>query len=317
MNSFNDQSNFTSIPIIDLEFLQQDYSGFIANLRDICHHVGFFYLTNHGISAEKMTLMLSQARELFQLPQEVKESLSIHQSVHYRGYGALNAEITKGVPDYKETFDLGLERTAGVGKTNAHYEVLHGPNQWPPALLLPKFKYLMLEYMHAMQQLGCMIMHLLAESLGLAPKIVDQYFQPNSEDAYAILRLLRYPPSSEKLGVGPHTDAGFLVFLLQDEIGGLEVKNQQGEWVSAPPKEDAFIVNIGEMLEVWSGGYYRATEHRVINSSNKERISAPFFYEPHLNSAITPFGDPNVGTPIIYGERMLRIFQRSYPAVSL
>lgn len=315
MNSLNYQSNFTSIPIVDLQLINQDYSGFISYIRDICHHVGFFYLVNHGISSEKIALMLNQAQALFQLPQEVKESLSINQSAHYRGYGALNAEITKGLPDFKETFDLGLERTARLSAPSTDYEILHGPNQWPPALMLPKFKYLMIEYLHAMQQLGCTIMHFLAESLGLTPKMVDDLFHPASENAYAILRLLRYPPGGEKLGVGPHTDAGFLVFLLQDEVGGLEVKNQQGDWVSAPPKENAFIVNIGEMLEVWSGGYYRATEHRVINATNQERISAPFFYEPHLNSAITPLGDPTIESPIIYGERMLRIFQRSYPAV--
>lgn len=307
-------SCFTSIPVIDMKTLDHDYSNFISRLRDVCHSVGFFYLVNHGISKEKMASVLTLARAFFQLPQEIKESISIYHSPHFRGYGALNAEITKGEPDFKETYDLGLEQVARHGQSHADYEVLHGPNQWPPALLLPTFRYDMLDYMRAMQQLGCTLMHMLAETLGIPSKLVADQFHPSSDDAYAILRLLRYPPGKDRLGVGPHTDAGFLVFLLQDAVGGLEVKNQRGDWVSAPPKAGAFIVNIGEMLEVWSGGYYRATEHRVINATNQERYSAPFFYEPHLNSVITPLGNAAADSPVVYGERMMQIFQRSYPS---
>ncbi len=127
-----------------------------------------------------------------------------------------------------------------------------------------------------------------------------------------------------QLGVGPHTDLGCLVLLLQDEVGGLQVQNCNGKWVDAPPIKDTFVVNIGEMLQIWSNNYFLATPHRVINTASRVRHSIPFFFEPNLTAKVSPLAisqellDKMNRTPVasdhslIYGEHMLKVYQRSF-----
>ena len=95
-------------------------------------------------------------------------------------------------------------------------------------------------------------------------------------------------------GVGAHTDSGYLSILLQDDVGGLQVQNGEGEWIEAPPLPGCMVVNLGEMLQLCTGGYYLATPHRVVSrpsSENKDRISVPYFWNPRLDAVISPI-DP-------------------------
>lgn len=296
---------FTDIPTLNMAALDENSAPAIQRLHDVCHSVGFFYLEEHDVSFELMQTILDFTKQFFALPQSAKDAINIANSRHFRGYGKLNAEITQGIPDYKETYDLGLEHAANRVNANIPYSILLGPNQWPQQQSLQQFKTTILHYIEIMQQLGFRVMRAIAQALDFDCAYLNAMFSPTLPDAYALLRLLHYPPSQNLIGVGPHTDAGFLVFLLQDSIGGLEVQNAAGEWIAATPKSGKFIVNLGEMLEAWSNGYYRATRHRVINTSLESRYSAPFFYEPHLNY------EPKPG--LIYGERILSIYRRSYP----
>lgn len=300
------QANFDSIPVLDMS--QPDSAAFRQQLADVCHHVGFFYLGGHPVSTALLHDVIHLTREFYALPQHKKDSINISFSPHYRGYGKLNAEITLGVPDFKETLDLGLERAACPDSKNHPYMVLHGPNQWPD---LERFKDVMLQYMQAMQQTGYQLMQELTKAIGLPDTQLAEKFNPDSSDAFAMLRLLHYPPAtSGQLGVGPHTDPGCLVFLLQDDCGGLQVKNHAGEWIDAPPRPDMLIVNIGEMLQLLSGNYFLATPHRVINQSGRNRYSAPFFFEPNLSASISAPGSTDSA---IYGEQMLAVARRSFP----
>ena len=79
---------------------------------------------------------------------------------------------------------------------------------------------------------------------------------------------------------------GFLTILMQDSLGGLQVKSNKGDWIEAPPIPDTFIVNIGDMLELWTWGVLKATLHRVRNSSGKDRMSFPFFYDPTWDASL-------------------------------
>jgi isopenicillin N synthase-like dioxygenase len=172
-------------------------------------------------------------------------------------------------------------------------------------------------------------MQAMALALSLPENYFADYFKADAPDAYTILRLLRYPPSNASLkepvmGVGPHTDAGCLVMLLQDDAGGLEVQNCDGDWIKAPPMDGTYVVNIGEMLQLWSNNYFQATPHRVINTSNRIRHSAPFFLEPCLDTRVTPLTlspellqsmqrpEADKTTQIVYGEHILNIYQRSF-----
>jgi isopenicillin N synthase-like dioxygenase len=108
-----------------------------------------------------------------------------------------------------------------------------------------------------------------------------------------MLRLLHYPPqkpddSPERIGTRAHTDTGGITILSQDEVGGLEVMLKTGEWVSVPPKEHSYVINLGEVMSKWSDGVFAATPHRVINRYGVERYSVPYFVNPEYYASFEP-----------------------------
>ena len=334
-------ANFENIPLFDLqELLDKNNTAraeCITRLRDVCHHIGFFYLKNHGIETSKLDRMLQLAQAFFNLSPAEKDAVSIAHSPHFRGYGKLRAELTEGIPDFKETYDLGLEKLVLAVSAGQPYKILHGPNQWPTAEALNtlQWKDTVLDYIAAMQTVGEQLMTAMAQALQLPADFFAKKFRSDADDAYAILRMLRYPPGRSagteeepELGVGPHIDAGCLVMLLQDKVGGLQVQNCDGQWIDAPPIDGTLVVNIGTMLQIWSNNYFLATPHRVINLSSQIRHSVPFFFEPNLATIVTPLAiapdlianmqrpcaDPD--TKVVYGEHMLHVYERSFPLAS-
>lgn len=301
----NRQANFSSIPVINMG--EMGCPTFREKFIAACSNVGFFYLSNHGINTELTKAVLELTRQFYCQSQQRKDSISIAFSPQYRGYGRLSVEQTQGVSDFKETLDLGLERAIDPHQTPA-YKILHGPNQWPD---ITRFKETMQTYMQQMQQLGFKLMQELASAISSHPEALASKFDPSNDDAYAMLRLLHYPPTNtQQIGVGPHTDQGCFVFLLQDNCGGLQVQNHAKEWIDAPPKPDMFIVNIGEMLQRLTNNRFHATPHRVINVSGKHRYSAPFFFEPNLDAEVSV---KDASQDIVYGEKMHEVFLRSFP----
>jgi isopenicillin N synthase-like dioxygenase len=179
------------------------------------------------------------------------------------------------------------------------YRRLVGPNQWPDPATAPGFKPAVVDFLNSMEELSMRIMELLAISLDLS----GDYFQPSfGEDPNVQMKMARYPPapaSSEDrdsgdassnagegvgcFGVGAHTDSGYLSILLQDDVGGLQVQNGDGDWIDAPPLPGCMVVNLGEMLQLCTRGYYLATPHRVVSrpcSTRRDRISVPYFWNP-------------------------------------
>jgi isopenicillin N synthase-like dioxygenase len=157
--------------------------------------------------------------------------------------------------------------------------------------------------MKEMEALSRRLMKYLALSLDLPADYFDDTFGtcPNIQ-----LKVCHYPATSitEKgefnaededgddddstramFGVGPHTDSGYLSLLLQDDVGGLQVQNQRGEWVDAPPIDGTIVVNLGEMLQLATSGYFLATPHRVLNVERR-RFSMPFFFNPRLDFCV-------------------------------
>eukprot|EP00298_Acanthocystis_sp_HF-20_P007629 c1717_g1_i1.p1 GENE.c1717_g1_i1~~c1717_g1_i1.p1 ORF type:complete len:339 (+),score=112.97 c1717_g1_i1:27-1043(+) len=331
--------SFQSIPLFDVdELFEKKSQSEINRLRNVCHDIGFFYITNHGISKEFLAETFYYTRWFFDLSLEEKEKTSILLSPQYRGYGRYKQEMTLGKPDYKETVDLGYELNTIEFDEKTKYLKLQGPNQWPLSEDLndinspaAKFKSHMLEYISKVHHLSKKLLSLMARCLGLSENFFDPFFNLNSIDAFAMLRLLRYPAqlssesadTSVELGVGPHIDQGCLVILLQD-LPGLQVQNNKGEWIDANPIEGTFVVNIGKMLQVWSNNYFVATVHRVLGSKTVTRHSIPYFAEPSLSTVVLPakISDELLKDchqhvdkieSAIYGEQMLAVFERSFP----
>jgi isopenicillin N synthase-like dioxygenase len=267
------------LPILDLGRLDHgraEHAAFLAELRGAAHDVGFFYLTGHGIEPAACEEVMSVAREFFALEETEKLAVEMVHSPHFRGYTRAGGELTRGAQDWREQFDIASERDAIWRPGMPAWMRLQGPNQWPQAL--PALRPVLLSWQARMTAVAAKLLRAFAEALGQEPHAFDPVFEiaPNQH-----LKIIRYPGRdavASEQGVGPHKDSGILTLVLQDTEAGLEVEAAAGTWVEAPPRPGTFVVNIGELLELASEGYLRATMHRVVAPRpGATRLSVAFF----------------------------------------
>ncbi|MGA2392502.1 MAG: 2-oxoglutarate and iron-dependent oxygenase domain-containing protein [Candidatus Lustribacter sp.] len=311
------------IPVIDLagSFSSNlaERKAVAAEIHAASRDIGFFYVKNHGIPAAMTAAQLELAHEFFALEMSEKLEIDVKQSSCFRGYEPLAVQtLEEGKsPDLKEGFimgpDLGPDHRyvrAGVPNT--------GPNQWPRHP--HDFKQRMNAYSARMTDLG---RHLIA-CLALSLELPEDYFAASLEEPIAYCRLLHYPPQSaataaQNLGAGAHTDWGMLTMLLQDDIGGLEVRAPDGEWISATPMPGTFVVNLGEMIPRLTNDLYRSTMHRVVsNTSGRDRYSVPAFLDPEYYYTVkcVPTCLPTDGSPrypeCSVGEHLAEMYRKTY-----
>nr|AFK35463.1 unknown [Lotus japonicus] len=165
-------------------------------------------------------------------------------------------------------------------------EITEWYNQWPE--FPPEMRETFQEYAYHMEKLALKLMELIAMSLGLPPKQFHGFFK----DQTSWIRLNYYPPCPNPdlvLGCGRHKDSGALTVLAQDEVPGLEVRRKSdGEWVLVKPLPDAYIINVGDVIQVWCNDAYESVEHRVMLSADKARLSYPFFLFPAHYTNVQP-----------------------------
>ncbi|WP_207841278.1 isopenicillin N synthase family dioxygenase [Williamsia soli] len=315
------------LPVIELDELATAEGR--ARLRDVTHEVGFFYLDGHGVDEELISRVRAAARAFFALPEHDKLSIAMINSPHFRGYNRLGGEFTNGKIDWREQIDIGPEREPVPGADG--YMRLQGPNQWPAAL--PELRSAVGEYNDALAGVALRLLQNWAAGLGANPHIFDSAF---AEAPATLLKLVRYPARTGAAvagdqGVGAHKDSGVLtLLLLEPGSAGLQVEATDGSWLDAPPRAGAFVVNVGEMLEVATGGYLRATKHRVVTPPGAaERLSIPYFFSPALDAVIPTIALPKTladkargveqdpANPLFttYGENTWKSRTRAHPDV--
>lgn len=193
------------------------------------------------------------------------------------------------------------------------------PNKWPSETLIPNedFKSPMLEYWERLCAIAREIMRMMAEGL---PYGHTNTFDEFCSSPLALVRLLHYPPQpnlddKNQLGAGAHTDFGGITLLLQDDKGGLQVLDQStNEWIDVPPNADAYVVNVGDMLDTWTKGEYRSNVHRVINKSGTHRYSVPFFFDGNLDYVLRPLDGSGAAEKDMTVEDFMRQrYERTYP----
>ena len=323
-----------SLPVLDYSRLNagpEEASRFRDELRDAMHNVGFLYLSGHGIPQDLVDAMLETSRRFFDLPEEQKLAVENIHSPQFRGYTRMGAELTDRAVDWREQIDIGVERAAvEPGGGVADYWRLEGPNLWPAEL--PGMRDVVAAWTDRLSTISLNLLRALAVSLGAPEDSFDDAF---GDRAFPMLKIVRYPGESgdePKQGVGSHRDGGVLTLLLvEPDKGGLQVE-YQGRWIDAPQVPGTFVVNIGEMLELATNGYLKATLHRVISPARgTDRISLPFFYNPALDAAMPQLAmnpefqakarglsvDPT-DSPILetYGDNALRYRLRAHPNVA-
>ncbi|ORV93937.1 oxidoreductase [Mycobacterium interjectum] len=279
-----DVSRVTALPVVDL---RAGPGPVRERLREAAHEVGFCYLVGHGVPDTLAARVFDAARRLFELPDTDKDAIAMVRSPHFRGYTRLGGERTQGRVDWREQIDIGPERPAIGGPGKPDYLWLQGPNQWPKAL--PELPGIIAEWDAALSAVARTLLAHWAASLGSAPDVFDAAF---ADAPATLIKVIRYPTrAAGSQGVGAHRDAGALTLLLAEAGSrGLQVRRPRGDadgWIDVPPVVGAFIVNIGELLEVATGGYLRATEHRVnLDGPATERISVPYFFNPRLDAQL-------------------------------
>lgn len=327
-----------SLPVLDIAgFLASPHStagrDFVLRLREVCHSIGFCYLTGHGVRRELDDALLHEARRFFALPESERRALAIQRSPHFRGYTVLGDERTKGASDWRDQLDVGPEELAEqVRPQDPPWRRLRGPNQWPESL--PSLKPAVLGWMAAMDRVGLGVLRALALGMGQPLEHFDSVVLPRGDPHLKIIRYPSQPPTAaSRQGVGMHHDSGLVSFVLQDDVGGLEVERQDGSIVEAAPVPGTYVMNLGEMLQAATAGYLRATPHRVQSPPpGKERLSVAYFFHPRLDCTFAPVplppelardarggqnADPSDPVLATFGDNYLKIRLRSHRDVAL
>lgn len=299
-----DPKSFEQIPIIDMS---ADEATIIKQLRYACEVVGFMQVVGHGVPTTLLQRHAEFHRQLFSLRNASKERLRLNDKCPVRGYFGRGGEDLDSVlgkqvdaagkekiaqqtrKDHKEALDMnGVPWSKPSGGLVA--EQFGMPSRLPEEDELEGFEEVIEEYNAEMFKMSRRLLALMAKVLGQDADL----FEPHLTNPVATQRLLHYWPTEDfntQIGVGEHTDYGLLTILKQDSVGGLQVLNaKDSTWVHATPIEGAFVVNLGDMLQRWTGNRFKSTVHRVVNTSNTDRYSVPFFLEPNMDSMIVPGG---------------------------
>jgi isopenicillin N synthase-like dioxygenase len=272
------------IPIIDIETLEDPDT--LRALDGACRDWGFFQVINHGIDPAILSTLREKSLAFFSMPQDAKQTIA---RTPENPWGYFDQELTKNTPDWKEIFDYGPAKAS-----DDPAEPLLVP-QWPR--FVPGFKAAVLAYYQACETVAFELLGAIARNLGAQPDALSRAFRPRHT---SFIRLNYYPvcpnpsspalarpPEDGYLGVNHHTDAGALTLLHQADEPGLEVF-KDGAWHLVSRHPEALVVNIGDIVQVWSNDAYVAALHRVRANAEKARSSAPFFLNPAYDADYAP-----------------------------
>lgn len=279
------------------------------------------FMSVHGLPAD-IPLARGNRHELlgiFRLPDEAlrplwRQKFDPAQGHLYRGWFPAQS----GSLSYKRGIDIGPDVAHGPGAV-APDDPLREATPLPGEAALPGWADAVARYYRGMEATGRALMRSLARGMGLDEHVFDAAF----DGGVSTLRLIQYPPRPAEALAGlpeaevkvehagrqwqiigkAHVDSGLVTLLAQDGVEGLQARTREGDWCDVPPAEGTLAVNFGKLLERWSNGRIRATEHRVLGSG-RERHSIPFFYEPRVDAEIAALpGDP-VFEPFLYGDHV-------------
>ncbi len=295
------------IPRIDAQALMAGDTGAVADVVTGATDIGFLTVHNTPIPDQQVRDVIEAYRGFFHLPAAQKAAFDMARTGSNRGWGASGSEQVNpdANPDYKQVFDCGTTLAAD-DPVAALGLLTYAPNVWPdvPA----GFADALREYYDASTafavDLLCAIAGAVGEDAG--------YFRDKFTRPMTLLRGNFYPErpadaGDKDFGIATHTDYGCLTLLATDGSPGLEVRKRGGGWIPISAAPGEFVVNFGEMLEMWTARRIVATPHRVVGT-NAERISVPLFFNPSHDANVAPVG----AVPVTAVDHLERRYQETY-----
>jgi len=266
------------LPVIDISNLATPAT--LEAIDAACRDWGAFQIVGHGIAERVIASLREQMHMFFAQPLAAKHEILRSAD---NPWGFYDRELTKHTPDWKQVYDFGPPDGAAIQP------------QWPAAL--PAFPSAVQAFYDACDALALKLLGVISLNLGMPERALDSCFRPSHT---SFLRLNYYPrcPTPARptdlamaqtgyLGVNHHTDAGAITLLLQDEQPGLEFFHG-GIWTLVEALPEALVLNIGDIVQVWSNDHYLAPLHRVLANADAERFSVPFFFNPAYSTDYAP-----------------------------
>ncbi|KAK9093569.1 hypothetical protein Syun_028480 [Stephania yunnanensis] len=266
-----------SLPIIDMKALLDDEGEVmdleLEKLHLACKDWGFFQLVNHNVNEHLVAKAKGGIQDFFNLSIEEKQK-------YWQKPG--------DVEGFGQAFVVSEEQKLDWG--DMFFVVTQPEHQRKPYLfpLLPHpFRETLEEYSIELRNLAMKILKMMCKALKMDIEDMKPWFE-NGQQAF---RMNYYPPCPQPeqvIGLTPHSDAVGLTILLQiNDVEGLQIR-KDGMWVPVKPLTNAFIVNVGDILEIVTNGIYRSIEHRAVVNSSKERLSIATFHSPRVDGEIGP-----------------------------
>ncbi|RDX77974.1 Protein SRG1, partial [Mucuna pruriens] len=296
------------IPVLDLALLSNGNTEELSKLDLACKEWGFFQIVNHGVQKELLQKMKDAASEFFKLPIEEKNKYAM-PSNEIQGYGQAYAVSEEQTLDWSDSLML-----------------LTYPTQYRKLQFWPKtpegFKEITEAYASEVRRVGEELLSSLSVIMGMQKRV----FLGLHKESFQGLRVNYYPPCStpeQVLGLSPHSDTSTITLLMQDDdIIGLEIRHQGG-WVPVTPISNALVVNVGDVIEIWSNGKYKSVEHRAVTNKNKSRTSYALFFCPDNDVDIEPLDhmidaqNPKLYQKVKYGDYIRQSLKRKLEGKTL
>jgi isopenicillin N synthase-like dioxygenase len=313
----------SDFPVFDLSRFENakasDRNALGALVDGICRTTGFLAISNHSVPQQTIDAAWENARAFFDLSAEDKQQVRAPFPGYPYGYLGPGVEAlakSKGQdtpPDLKESFNGGpLSVPAGLDDPEA-LAFCYAETIWParPAGFVEAWR----AYYRAMEDLAARIMRVFAVAL----KLPEDFFDSVIDRPISALRALNYPqtsvpPQPGQLRAGAHTDYGSLTILLpQAGSGGLQIFTPEGQWEEVPPIPGAFVINIGDLMALWTNDRWVSTLHRVVNVDGNaaRRQSFAFFHQPNWDAEIRCLvadGTPKYA-PVLSGPYLMSKFK--------
>ena len=272
------------IPSVDLrDFLSEDPARkqkFVNEIGKAYEDIGFVALKGHFLNDQLVDDLYAEVRNFFNLPLDNKTNYEIPGIGGQRGYVSFGKEHAKGrsAGDLKEFWHFGQYVSNDSKYANEYPENIK-------VLELPNFNSIGEEAYKMLEKTGVYVLRALALYIGLD----EFYFDPYVKEGNSILRPIHYPPITDEpkdgaVRAAAHGDINLITLLMGAQGKGLQVQNNNGEWIDAMAQPDELMINVGDMLSRHTNNKLKSTIHQVVNPPRElwgsSRYSIPFFMHP-------------------------------------